>query len=179
MPARGHPTAPSFDGNPLNLKHFLDEVNLLAEDAGLDGAGRIKHALRFASLSDNELWSGLTAAAGNGWEDFKTAVTTLYPGADDDRRYSPGDLTRLTERYASYGIQSRAELGEYYREFIRIADYLIRKTRLSDRERNIAYQSGFQEDLRTRIQTRLRYMHPDHFHDDPYNYTVFHEPAFF
>jgi hypothetical protein len=179
MPARGHPTAPAFDGNPLNLRHFLEEIQLLADDAGLDEAGRIRHALRYASLSDNELWSGLASAQGNNWADFKTAVTNLYPGADDDRRYGPSDLSRLASRYASYGIQSRAELGEYYREFIRVADYLVRKGRLSDRERNIAYQNGFQPDLRARIQARLQYTQVDHFHDDPYDYNLFHRCAHF
>jgi hypothetical protein len=84
MPARGHATAPSFDGNPLNLQRFLDEVALLAEDAGLDDAGRIKHSLRYASLSDHELWSGLPAVQAADWTAFKTSVMQLYPGTEDD-----------------------------------------------------------------------------------------------
>ena len=89
------------------------------------------------------------------------------------------DLTRLTTRYESYGIQTRAELGEYYCEFIRITDYLITKEHLSERERNIAYESGFDEDLKSRIKTRLRYREPEHFHDEPYRYKTFHECAQF
>ena len=84
MPARGHRTAPTFDGNPLNLKRFLDKVNLLAEDAGLDGAGQIRHSLRYASLMDHELWSGLASTQAGDWAVFRTDVMALYPGADDD-----------------------------------------------------------------------------------------------
>ena len=129
---------------------------------------------------DHELWSGLVSAQVGDWAVFRTDVMALYPGADNDRQYGVADLTRLTARYASYGIQTRAELGEYYREFIRITDYLIAKQRLSGHEWDIAYEQGFDEDLKSRIKTRLQYSKPDHFHDEPYGYKTlldYDEPA--
>jgi hypothetical protein len=56
MPARSHSTAPRFDGNTLNLRLYFDEVESLSIDAGLNKEGKIRHALRYASQEDNELW---------------------------------------------------------------------------------------------------------------------------
>jgi hypothetical protein len=179
MPARGHSTAPTFDGNALNLNRFFDEVDLLAEEAKVDDRGKIKHSLRYASIGDYELWIRLPAAAHSDFSAFRKEVLELYPGAEDDRRYTISDLNRLTSTQANYGIRSRAELGEYYREFYRIAEFLKEKNRLSERELNIAYEAGFDHDLRTRVKTRMQYSEPDHFHDDPYDFKAFHKCAHF
>jgi hypothetical protein len=73
----------------------------------------------------------------------------------------------------SYGIQSQAELSEYYCEFIQITDY-ITKYRLLEHKRNIAYVSGFQEEFWTHIITHLQYLIPTHYHDDSYKLKTFH-----
>jgi hypothetical protein len=62
MPARGHSTAPCFDGNTLNLCLYFDEVESLATNAGLNEEGKICHALRYASREDNKLWLTLPEA---------------------------------------------------------------------------------------------------------------------
>jgi hypothetical protein len=41
MPARGHSTAPRFDGNALNLRLYFDEVESLSTDTGLNEEGKI------------------------------------------------------------------------------------------------------------------------------------------
>jgi hypothetical protein len=128
MPTRGHSTAPTFDGNPLNLSRFFEEVEILAADAGLDDAGRIKHSLRYASLNDYELWFRLPEAKGADYAAFKKNVLVLYPGTEDDHRYTMADLDRLTHTQTAYGIRSRAELGKFYREFIRITGFLLDDT---------------------------------------------------
>lgn len=179
MPARGHSTAPTFDGNPLNLGRFFEEVEILAADARLDDAAKIKHSLRYASLNDYELWVRLPSASGGDFPAFKKAVLELYPGTEDDHRYTMADLDRLTQTQAAYGIQSRAELGEYYREFIRITGFLLEKGRISARERNIAYENGFDPEMKSRIKARLQYMMPEHFHSDPYDFQTFHDCAHF
>jgi hypothetical protein len=179
MPTRGHSTAPTFDGNPLNLNRFFDEVDLLAEEAKVDGKGKIKHSLRYASIADYELWNRLPTATQSDFAAFRKEVLELYPGAEDDRRYTVADLNRLTSTQATYGIRSRAELGEYYREFFRIADFLKEKNRLSARELNAAYEAGFDPELRARVKTRMQYSEPNHFHDDPYDFKDFHKCAHF
>jgi hypothetical protein len=141
MPARGHSTAPRFDGNALNLRLYFDEVESLSIDTGLNEEGKIRHALRYASREDNELWSTLPEAEAQApdYVRFRDAVVKLYPGADDERKYVESDLQRLIDTQRQYGIESRAELRHYYREFHRISKFLIDKRRLSDIERNKMY----------------------------------------
>jgi hypothetical protein len=62
MPACGHSTVPRFDGNALHLCLYFDEVESLSIDAGLNEEGKIRHALRYASQEDNELWLMLPEA---------------------------------------------------------------------------------------------------------------------
>jgi hypothetical protein len=149
MPARSHSTAPRFDGNALNLRLYFEEVNSLSTDAGLNEEGKIRHALHYTSREDNELWSTLPEAAAQpaDYTKFRDAVVKLYPGADDERKYAESDLERLIDMQRQYGIESRAELGHYYREFRRISKFLIDKRRLSDIERNKMYMRGFDEKL--------------------------------
>jgi hypothetical protein len=179
MPARGHSTAPTFDGNPLNLNRFFEEVEILAADAGIDDAGRIKHSLRYASLNDYELWNRLPTATEADYAAFKKSVLDLYPGTEDDHRYTVADLDRLTRTQSSYGIRTRAELGEYYREFIRIVGFLFDKGRISERERNLAYENGFHTEFKQSIKTRMQHLFPTHFYTDPYDYQEFHNCAHF
>jgi hypothetical protein len=150
MPARSHSTAPRFDGNALNPRLYFDEVELLSIDAGLNKEGKICHALRYARREDNELWSTLPEAEAQApdYARFRDAVIKLYPGADDERKYAESDLERLINTQRQYGIESRAKLGHYYREFRRISKFLIDKRRLSDIEHNKMYMRGFDERLR-------------------------------
>jgi hypothetical protein len=150
MPARGHSIAPHFDGNALNLRLYFEEVELLSIDAGLNEEGKIRHALRYTSREDNELWSTLPEAEAQApdYARFRDAVVKLYPGADDERKYAESDLEWLINTQRQYRIESRAELGHYYREFRRISKFLIDKRRLSDIEHNKMYMRGFDERLR-------------------------------
>jgi len=179
MPARGHSTAPTFDGQPLNLIRFFDEVGSLGDDARIDDQAKIAYSLRYARLDDYEIWKTLPEATGIDFLAFRTAVTALYPGAEDDRRYSVTDLEKLVEVQARLGIRNRAELGQYYRDFLRISKFLIDRTRLSTAERDRAYMRGFGESFRDKVKTRLAYLLPNHFPDDPYGIEDAHKSATF
>jgi hypothetical protein len=110
---------------------------------------------------------------------FRDAVVKLYPGADDERKYAESDLERLINMQRQYGIESRPELGHYYREFRRISKFLIDKRCLSDIEQNKMYMRGFDERLRERVKGRLQVKFPDHYHDDPYEWQDLHDCAHF
>jgi hypothetical protein len=122
MAAHSHSTAPRFDSNTLNLHLYFDEVESLSIDAGLNKEGQVRHALCYASREDNELWSTLpeTEAQVPDYAQFRDTVVKLYPGADDERKYAESDLQRLIDMQRQYRIESRGELGHYYREFRRI-----------------------------------------------------------
>jgi len=179
MPARGHSTAPTFDGDALNLIHFFNEVDVLGTEAGLTDEAKIRQSLRYARREEFELWTTLREATGVNFTAFRAAVTKLYPGADDQRRYSEADLRRLVTTQQAYGIMSRDELGSYYREFRRIATFLIDRARISELERNKLYVQGFDGQLQDRILGRLQYLDPTHYPDDPYDWERVNDCAYF
>jgi len=84
----------------------------------------------------------LREATGIDFTVFRVAVTKLYPGADEQCRYSEADLRRLVTTQHDYGIMSREELGSYYREFRRISMFLIDRARISELEMNKLYIQG-------------------------------------
>jgi hypothetical protein len=112
-------TAPCFDGNALNLHLYFDEVESLSIDAGLNKERKVRHALCYASREDNELWSTLPEAEAQvpDYARFCDAIVKLYLGADDERKYAESDLQWLIDTQRQYGIESRAKLRHYYREF--------------------------------------------------------------
>jgi hypothetical protein len=127
MPTHSHSTVPHFDGNALNLHLYFDEVELLSIDAGLNKEGKIRHALRYTSREDNELWLTLPEAKAQApnYAQFCDAIIKLYPGADDERKYAESDLEQLINTQRQYRIESRAKLRHYYREFRRISKFLM------------------------------------------------------
>jgi hypothetical protein len=141
MPTHGHSTLPRFDGNALNLHLYFDEVESLSIDASLNEEGKVHHALCYASREDNEVWSMLPEAKAQvpDYTWFHDAVVKLYPGADDEGKYTKSNLQWLIDTQRQYGIESRAELGHYYREFRCISKFLIDKQHLSDIEQNKMY----------------------------------------
>jgi hypothetical protein len=181
MPARGHSTAPCFDGNTLNLCLYFDEVDSLSTDAGLNEEGKIQHALCYASREDHELWSMLPEAIAQpaDYARFHDTIVKLYPGADNERKYAESDLEWLINTQRLYGIESRAKLRHYYREFHRISKFLIDKQRLYNIEQNKMYMRGFDKKLQEHVKGRLQVKFPDHYYDDPYEWQDFHECAHF
>jgi hypothetical protein len=147
MPTHSHSPVPHFDGNALNLCLYFDKVELLSINAGLNEEGKVCHALHYTSQEDNKLWSMLPEAKAQvpDYTRFCNAIIKLYPGADDQRKYAESDLQRLIDTQRQYGMESRAELGHYYREFCCISKFLIDKRRLSDIEHNKMYMRGFDE----------------------------------
>jgi hypothetical protein len=115
----------------------------------LNEEGKIHHALHYTSREDNELWSTLPKAEAQApdYARFRDAIIKLYPGADDERKYAESDLEWLINTQRQYGIESKAELGHYYREFCHISKFLIDKRRLSDIECNKMYMRGFDKQL--------------------------------
>ena len=66
MLLRGTPNAPKFDGKMLSqLPRYLEDIDLLGDQAGLDQEKKIKAALRYADLEEAELWETLPEATNN------------------------------------------------------------------------------------------------------------------
>ena len=68
-------------------------------------------------------------------------------------------------------------LGEYYRWFLLIFQYLISKGRLSTQEQSQTFLRGLQSQLEAKVQQHLQQKFVDHFPDDLYKLSVVYNTA--
>lgn len=164
MPARNSNSAPKFDSkNPRTLTRYFTELELLFRAAQIvDPQTKKEHVLRYLENDDYEIWSSLTEAQyGYSYSEFKTAVMDSYPGAEVTRKYNLSDVTELTDKWRREGITTSQGLGEYYRDFRNITNYLIGQSRLSEMEQRRMFVRGFSQDFLDRIAYKLQTTHPE------------------
>jgi hypothetical protein len=181
MPSRGDRSAPKFDPKqPRELRRYFDDLDFAFTRAGVTDRGEMKqHACRYVDVDTTELWETLTeyTDATKTYDEFKAAVYALYPGSDEERKWSVADMDKLVGERMRIGIISLGDLGEYYRQFLAITKFLISRERLSAAEQSRAFVRGFQPELWRVVSQRLQLKNPDHFPDDPYDLGDVHEAA--
>jgi hypothetical protein len=183
MPARGHSTAPKFEGNnPRELRRYFDELEYLFTDCTVtDDELKKKYVVRYVDIDTEESWKQ-TAAFGEATADYaalKAAILKLYPGADGERIWTIRDLDNLTGEWARIGFRHKDDLGDYHRKFLTITAFLKAKNRISDNEVKRAFVRGFPNTFWNSVLARLQIKKPDTHPDDPwevqdvYDATVF------
>jgi hypothetical protein len=181
MPARGDRAAPHFDPQlPRELRRYFDDLDFAFGRAGItDQTEKKKHACRYVDVDTADLWESITeySDAQTSYGDFVKAIYSLYPGSEEERKWSVADMDKLVGERSRLSIISLGDLGEYYRQFFTITTFLRNKHRLSEAEQSRAFVRGFQPDLWSRISQRLQLKLPDHFPDDPYHLTDIHDAA--
>jgi gag-polyprotein putative aspartyl protease len=179
MPTRSHHSAPQFDNKPSSLSPFLDEVEQLADSCGLTPKQKIEWAVRYAPNEERELWDMQDSVGTDDWNKFKTELFELYPGSSGERKYSIANLQSLIERQALVNIEDSDEFGTYRRNFLTVATYLKKKSRLSEREISIYFLQGLMPSFRGKVQAQLKAENPTHHTDDPYSVTEISTAALF
>jgi hypothetical protein len=182
MPARGQSTAPKFNpSQPRELRRYFAELDTLFLTCNIDDHAEKKmYACRYLDIDSAELWETLPEYAdAHTYGEFVTAVYLLYPGSEEDRKWSITDMDKLIGEQLRLGILNATDLGVYYRSFYAITQFLISQNRLSTAEQSRAFVRGFQSDLRQRVAQRLELKFPDHLPDDHYDLTVIHAAAKF
>jgi hypothetical protein len=99
MPAHGHSTAPKFDlTKPRELRQFFDELELLFGVCNMtDSDLRKKHACIYVDIDSAELWESLPQhTTGISFGEFRKAIHKLYPGSEDDRKWTISDMDSQT-----------------------------------------------------------------------------------
>ena len=172
MPARGDRSAPQFNTKqPRELRRYFADLEYCFGRAQIvDDAEKKKHACRFVDVDTSELWESLAEFADitKTYAEFCQAIYALYPGSEEERKWSVADMDKLVGERSRLGVLSLGDLGEYHRQFLAITTFLIGKMRLSAAEQSRAFARGFQVELWARISQRLQLKLPDHFPDDPY-----------
>ena len=181
MPSRGDRSAPTFNTKqPHELCRYFVDLEFMFDRAGvIDRVDKKRHTCRYVDIDTSELWETLDeySNAAKSFDDFKIAVHALYPGSDEERRWSVADMDQLVGEWSHLGITSLGQLGEYHRSFLTITMFLRSKNRLSEVEQSRAFVRGFSPDLWRTISWRLQLKHPDHFPDDLYPLTNILEAA--
>src|SRR6266852_4937599 len=103
------------------------------------------------------------------YAEFKQAILELYPGSENECKWSDVDLMNLVEESTCTGMHSLGDLGDYYRQFLTLTAFLHAKGQLSKNEQNCRFTAGFQLELWNCISMQLQLKFPNHYPDDPYS----------
>ena len=136
MPLRGTPNAPKFDGSTDQLLRYFEDIEQLADAANLSGDDRIKAAIRYIPQGDTLLWQGYVKDAKSDFNIFKTSIMSIYPGCDSASAYTRSDLDFVVSEQKGKAMTSQADLGVYYRNFLRVSNVLLEKKRLAESDRD-------------------------------------------
>ena len=65
-----------------------------------------KHACRYVNVDTNELWESLPefSNAATTYAGFATAIYALYPGSEEERKWTVADMDQLVGERSRLGI---------------------------------------------------------------------------
>ncbi|KZP27377.1 hypothetical protein FIBSPDRAFT_710952, partial [Athelia psychrophila] len=172
MPAKGHSTAPMWDGDVETLADFFEDVKDLADHHKVSDADTItRNACRYASKKESDTWKILPEYSAKDFSAFVAKVISLYPGASAEQLHTLGDLDAYVSKRSETAIANISELGLYYREYMKITAFLITEKRIGEGERDRYFIKGFERDLHRLVKTRYNTAEPTHKPTDDYEYT--------
>jgi len=102
------------------------------------------------------------------WEEFKKEIHALYPGSTGDRKYSVANLEALTKKQATIPMETSEEFGQYYQAFLKVATFLKKKDKLTNREISAQFILGLSYSFRVKVRAQLKAQNPTYHTDDPY-----------
>ena len=130
MPMRGTSKAPHFSPDELReiRRYFQDLENLFKTCNVTTDVAKKQYACHYVSIDTSDLWSSIPAHdVIVSWDDFVKAVCKLYPGTDDEQKWTIADMDTLVGSQLRIGIYNKLTLFAYYRPFISITQYLLGK----------------------------------------------------
>jgi hypothetical protein len=130
MPACNHSTAPKFRSDQLRkLRRYFDELGHLFGNCQINSnEDKKKYAVRYLEIDSADLWETLPQyQAPYSYDDFVQAVFVLYPGASEERRWSMADVDTLIGERLRIGIMTMQDLGQYFRTYYTITEFLKSK----------------------------------------------------
>jgi hypothetical protein len=150
MPPRGNGSAPKFTPDaPRELQRYFKELELLFGPAQIvDDAEKKKHTCQYVDINTADLWEAIPEFDGTKtFDDFKSAIFKLYPGSESERKWTIANMDKLVGEQLRVGILDVSDLGNYYRVFYTITQFLLTKNCISEAEQSRAFIRGFQLDL--------------------------------
>ena len=143
------------------LKRFFQDLEaVFAAHNIIDLDERIGDVKHYAEPQEEEVFDAVVLPAGATWDDFKRKALEMYPGAEDDFRYSHEDLAAVATAFRVAGRVSKESIGMYYRDYSKIAHFLISKQRAHEPEVRRQFLEGFPEAAKSDITLTLRAKFP-------------------
>ena len=137
-------------------------MDYLGNACGLSPIEKIQYTLCYLDFCEYETWRTHRSACGYNWDAFKAEITALYPGADENRKYTVVDLEILVDKQTHEPMQSRYQFGDYYCQFVTISDWLLAQHKISMQDWNKLFINGFDQTFQDRLTSRLYMKNPDH-----------------
>jgi hypothetical protein len=136
MPTCGHATAPTFNpSQPRELRRYFNKLEMLFQRCNItDSKEMKKHACCYVNIDTSELWESIAKYLPTvSFNNFHIAVHKLYPGSEDDCKWSIADMDKLVGEQLCVGIYDENKLGLYFQSFYNIMKFLHSKNRITDR----------------------------------------------
>jgi hypothetical protein len=130
MPPRGHGSAPKFTPDvPRELQRYFKELELLFGPAQVvDDMEKKKHTCRYVDIDMADLWEAIPEFdVTKTFDEFKSTIFKLYPGSESECKWTIADMDKLVGEQLRMGILDVSDLGNYYRVFYTIAQFLLTK----------------------------------------------------
>jgi hypothetical protein len=139
MLPRGHGSAPKFTPDvPRELQRYFKELELLFGPAQIvDDTEKKKHACRYVDIDTTDLWEAIPEFDGTKtFDEFKSTIFKLYPGSESEWKWTIADMDKLVGEQLRMGILNVSDLGNYYRVFYTITQFLLTKNHISEAEQS-------------------------------------------
>jgi hypothetical protein len=137
-----------------------------------------KHACRYIDINTTDLWEAIPEfEVTKTFDEFESTIFKLYPGSESECKWTIANMDKLVREQLRMGILDISDLGNYYRVFYTITQFLLTKNHISEPEQSQAFTRGFQPDFWHRISHRLKIKLPNHDPDDFYPLFKINEAA--
>ena len=166
MPSYQHHTVPKIsEDQPHELRRFFEELANLFGPANITvEADKKAQTICYVEVDTADMWKSLPEYSdpGSSYEDWKKKVVSLYPGANEENRWTLADMDKLIREHARMGIYTIGDFWAYYCAYYTISAFLVQKNRMSQAEQSRLFIKGLSTDLWHKIFTRLSIKEPDH-----------------
>ena len=113
-----HHTVPKLsEDQPRALRRFFEELGNLFGLANITTkADKKVQTVRYMEVDTADMWKSLPEYSDPNltYEDWKKKVVSLYPGANEEKRWTVADVDKLIGERARMGIYMIGDFGAYY-----------------------------------------------------------------
>lgn len=162
LPAPGERGAPSvFSGPEDDAEEWLERFEAVSRRGRLNEEEKCEFLLDFASKKVKGIIRAQSGWKRRDWRRLRRELIQLFPYHTRSAKYSELDLKALVTTWANTAIEVDVQLEEYVRDFMEISDFLLDKGSIDKQERDFYFLSGFNRDLRLRIDHEIKWMKGD------------------